>query len=303
MASIVSIPIEKGAKTWIDISDPSSEILNDLTVQHNLHPAFVRACLDPSHLPKFEQADDTTFIIVRAYDEESTDSAETVQTLTRKIAIFITSKVVLSIHRSDQQFIQDLRKIWIADGKSRSHQHLINNLLAQVVGSYNPLINQVSESLDSLEESVFRKKHPGELLEVAYRLKRRTSMVERLLRMTQEIIPSPPTRNSESPFALQLNDKVQRSLFSLDDIEIRLDQLLQLHLAIESHKTNDVMRVLTMFSVFFLPLTFIVGIYGMNFKFMPELEWKWGDPFAISLMIGVVCALYLLFKRKGWLER
>jgi magnesium transporter len=76
---------------------------------------------------------------------------------------------------------------------------------------------------------------------------------------------------------------------------------MNLYISFSAQKTNDVIRVLTVFSVFFLPLTFIVGIYGMNFKYMPELNSKWGYPITLLVMIGVTLSIYLWFKRKKWL--
>jgi magnesium transporter len=76
-----------------------------------------------------------------------------------------------------------------------------------------------------------------------------------------------------------------------------------MHVALSSHRTNEVMRVLTIFSAFFLPLTFIVGVYGMNFDFMPELHRRWAYPAVIGLMAGISAAIYTWFRRRGWLRR
>jgi magnesium transporter len=78
---------------------------------------------------------------------------------------------------------------------------------------------------------------------------------------------------------------------------------VQLAISVASQRTNEVIRVLTIFSVFFMPLTFIVGIYGMNFRTMPEIEWVWGYPFAWGIMISVTLAIGLWFKRRGWLGK
>ena len=86
-----------------------------------------------------------------------------------------------------------------------------------------------------------------------------------------------------------------------DQINEQINNLLSLYLSISAQRTNEVIRVLTIFSVFFMPLTFIVGIYGMNFKVMPEIDWQYGYAYAIVLMVAVTIAIYSWFKRKGWL--
>jgi magnesium transporter len=86
-----------------------------------------------------------------------------------------------------------------------------------------------------------------------------------------------------------------------DQINEQINNLLSLYLSISAQRTNEVIRVLTIFSVFFMPLTFIVGIYGMNFKVMPEIDWQYGYAYAIVLMVAITIAIYFWFKRKGWL--
>jgi magnesium transporter len=87
-----------------------------------------------------------------------------------------------------------------------------------------------------------------------------------------------------------------------DELLEEVNSLLSIQLALASHRTNEVVRVLTVFSVFFLPLTFIVGIYGMNFDFMPELRQRWGYPAVLAGMGAVTLAIYLWFRRRGWLR-
>jgi magnesium transporter len=87
-----------------------------------------------------------------------------------------------------------------------------------------------------------------------------------------------------------------------DELVEDVNNLLSIQLALASHRTNEVVRVLTVFSVFFLPLTFIVGVYGMNFKYMPELSERWGYPAVLAGMAVVTVAIYIWFRRRGWLR-
>jgi magnesium transporter len=90
--------------------------------------------------------------------------------------------------------------------------------------------------------------------------------------------------------------------FYADELLDDVNNLLSMHIALAAHRTNEVVRVLTIFSVFFLPLTFIVGVYGMNFRFMPELQHPWGYPVVLGAMGIVTLAIYLWFRSRGWLR-
>lgn len=303
MSNIISIPIEKGKKVWIDVINPTPTELAELSAKYELHQAFVQDCLDPSHLPKAERVGETTFVIARAFDEMSDETAETVQALTRKVAIFISPTMVMTVHRVDQLFIQRLREAWKETGQDRSQIHLVNSLLAKIVSSYSSFIDRTSEQADALEESVFRRARNKGLLEKSYSLKRMISIAERLIHMMEESMANLEGigRDRGAASVKELDDRIRRAIFLLDDLELRIDHLLQLYLAIESQKNNEVMRVLTLFSAFFLPLTFIAGIYGMNFAYMPELGWRTGYPYALALMVVVSIGIALWFRKKGWI--
>ena len=98
-----------------------------------------------------------------------------------------------------------------------------------------------------------------------------------------------------------LRESADAYLFWVDQMLEEVNLLLQVHLAMSSKRTNEVMRVLTVFSAFFLPLTFIVGIYGMNFQYMPELAQHWGYPAVLLAMAGIAAAIWLWFRRRGWM--
>lgn len=98
-----------------------------------------------------------------------------------------------------------------------------------------------------------------------------------------------------------LLERLERYLALTEALRDTSNDVLNTHISLASHRTNEVMRILTIFSVFFLPLTFIVGVYGMNFVYMPEIKWGHGYPFTWVLMIGITVRIYILFKRKKWL--
>jgi magnesium transporter len=115
----------------------------------------------------------------------------------------------------------------------------------------------------------------------------------------QKLVPaSEPT----APLYQDLRENAESMHFYADELVEDVNNLLSIQLALASHRTNEVVRVLTVFSVFFLPLTFIVGVYGMNFHYMPELRERWGYPAVLVGMGLVTLVIYLWFRRRGWLK-
>jgi magnesium transporter len=124
-------------------------------------------------------------------------------------------------------------------------------------------------------------------------------MLSHTLDVVQRLVPaSEPT----APLFQDLRENAESMYSYAEELVEDVNNLLSIQLALASHRTNEVVRVLTVFSVFFLPLTFIVGIYGMNFEFMPELRQRWGYPAVIIAMLLVTFSIYLWFRRRGWLR-
>ena len=108
--------------------------------------------------------------------------------------------------------------------------------------------------------------------------------------------------HKRNPFYEDMRDFYLRLETDTDDLQENITQLLNLYISLASQKTNDVMRILTVFSAFFLPLTFIVGVYGMNFQFMPELQWSFGYGYAVLLMVSSAVVPMWYFRKRGWLK-
>jgi len=120
MSILTELPIANNTSKWIDIIDPSQKELTQLARQYGLHPVHVKNCLDANHLPKYEETGDSVFILVRAYDAASQAEASTVQGLTRRVALFIKPGVLLTFHRKDQLWIEQLRSKWKLTGSANT---------------------------------------------------------------------------------------------------------------------------------------------------------------------------------------
>lgn len=140
------------------------------------------------------------------------------------------------------------------------------------------------------------------LLKEAYYMKSKMFLMKRMIRMTLDSWNKVISTDSEmTAWQQEIKDTADDLLFYVDDFLEGINHLLTMHVSIEGQKTSEVMRVLAVFSALFLPLNLIAGIYGMNFRHMPELENPWGYPSAILMMLIVAFSVFMWFKKKGWL--
>lgn len=296
--------VEAKGIRWVDITAPSRMDLLTLAIEFALPPTVVEDCLDPEHLPKFERFGDATFVILRARDLSAPDDASTIQELTRKVAVFYRADFLLTVHRADLSEIAEVRRRHAAggEGKEVTLSRLLVDVVEATLASYEPSLERTQEQLDAFEAGVFEDQLPAPTLRDAFHLKRRVALSQRILRQTNVVLSKVAADGDVSAALFQdMRESAEAIQFWTDQLLDEVNQLLQLHLSMSSRKTNEVMRILTVFSAFFLPLTFIVGIYGMNFLHMPELAEPLGYPIALLGMAAVAGGIYVWFRRKGWL--
>jgi magnesium transporter len=310
--------VEKGEPrfVWLDVVDPTTDELTELVKDFGLHPLSVNDCLEPEHLPKHEAFENHTFLILRAVDESAPKTADTVQALTRKIALFYGPSFLITIHRKDQPWLTALQQRCLVGlptkQASRSEgiqAHLLAQLFNAALDTYQRPLEAIESRLDQFDTKVFEgREEPGpgfraELREI-HLMRRQVTLCKRLLLRTVDVTQrlAPGTGRAATLFR-DVQENAEGYHFYADELLDDVNTLLSVQLALASHRTSEVMRVLTVFSVFFLPLTFIVGVYGMNFEFMPELRERWGYP-AVLVFMGIVTLLiYRWFHRSGWLKR
>lgn len=286
---------------WIDILQPSAEELHAIAKEYGIHEAFINDALQPEHLPKYEPLDKTSFFILRYYAPDEKEEADTIQELTDKVAIFMNDTLVITIHKYDAPFIDDLKKELIDSRQCRGTFHLLNRLTKAVFQSYETPALELAKRIDYYETKTFLKKNPPPILKGLYHVKRKIEVSRRLLILSRDILERIDDPAHRDPDTSDTRDLYVRMLTLFDSMSENANQLLTIYFSISSHRINEIIRVLTIFSVFFMPLTFIVGVYGMNFDFMPELHWRSGYPLVMLFMGIVVVAIYIWFKRKGWL--
>jgi magnesium transporter len=287
--------------TWIDVSMPSDAELKSLALQYSLPLTAVSDCLQSDHLPKVEQIGEYTFAIFRVYDVQADENAGSFQKLTRKIAVFYTKDFLLTIHRSPTQIIENVAQKYIGNPLAQSPFEVVCKLYKNVLESFQTPLQLIDREIDVYEERIFLKKRIPDLLKNLYAIKRKTYLIKRLNLINKMVIELMPLNHHKPPFYGDLHDCFIGHETLTDEIYDSIQSLLNLYLTISSQKTNEVMRILTAFSAFFLPLTFIVGVYGMNFDYMPELHSVNGYPMVLLGMTAISIAIWIWFKRRAWL--
>jgi magnesium transporter len=281
---------------WYDVSAPSREELEELAKRYGLHYAQVNDCLQPGHLPKYEKMDDYSFIIFRINADAANKNADTVLEVTDKVAVFFSEKFVITVHKKEQPFLYRLGEAVVAN-KCQTTAQLLNQVIYMALITYEEPLTTLSKTVDHYEEVVFLRPKKISMLKGLYHLKRKIDLIRRMLILSYEIIDfvDSETGNVDTRDTRDQYVKLQHMFDALSE---NIHQLLNVYFSASSQRTNEIIRVLTIFSVFFLPLTFIVGVYGMNFKYMPEIGWKLGYPLAWVLM-GVVTVIIFLWLRGG----
>jgi magnesium transporter len=286
--------------TWIDITGPSLDDLSAVAEKYALNHHNLQDCLEPDHLPKFEEGDPFNFIILRKVLGEK-DKGTTIHSLTTKIAVFYDVDTIVTIHRVPHPDLFPACEQLMQTGKILSIDGFLLKIIAKVQQSFSHFAAELNTEIDETETRLFIKKQATESIENLYLLKRRAGLCKKLLLLTGEVVSAVQHRQKKSSELQDIRDsQIKLQLFYEQLSEDALN-LVSMYMSISANKSNEVMKVLTIFSAYFLPLTFIVGVYGMNFKVMPELEWTFGYPLVIGLMVLVFILIYTWFRRKKWL--
>ncbi len=291
---------------WLDITNPEAGELQAVADQYELPDALVRDCLEPTHLPKFEATSGLNFVILRVYATPKTTEADTIQELTTKIAVFYTADYLITVHRRAHPVLSQLKGVARAPGQECTTPAEVSIHLARyALNSFVQPALALNRELDDYEAEIFLKKEVPNALQGLYFLKRKASVARQLLMLTRDILTMLRRQTAAGTADAMLMQDTQDLQTKVETLYQQLDaaatNLMNLYLSLSSQRTNEAMRVLTVFSAFFLPLTFIAGIYGMNFQFMPELTWKLGYPGVLVSMVLIAAAIYVWFKRKNWI--
>jgi magnesium transporter len=296
---------EKPTVTWINVDGLQVEILEKLGECYGLHPLVLEDILNTDQRPKMEDYDEYLYIVLKAlsYNEKS-NGIETEQ-----ISLILGSNFVFSFQEREGDTFHPIRDR-IRNNKGRIRKmgadYLAYTLLDSIIDNYFVILERLGEQIEILEEKLVTQPTP-ETLRIIHSLKREMIFLRKAVWPFREVIGN--LERGESSLVKEftrvyLRDVYDHTIQTMDTIETYRDMvsgMLDIYLSSVSNRLNAVMKVLTIIATIFMPLTFIAGIYGMNFKYMPELEWPWGYPLIWLIMVGIGVFMLLYFRKKRWL--
>ena len=278
--------------TWIDILNPDKSQITELSAQYGLDFFQIKDSLEIGHLPKIENYADYAFIILRAFTGDMTERQTNINKITNKVAFFVSEKRLITIRRAEFSFFSEYNPECV------HVEELLVFLMRKMVQTYNDPIAFLAKKVELLEHTVFVRTNHKISLEDLYYHKAQSRIAKKVLQYSQIVVNQIVVREKFKPGLQDIKDQVLGLIHSSDEVIDDTSNLLNTYLSINAQKSNDVMKLLTVFSAFFLPLTFIVGVYGMNFDNMPELRHEYGYFAVMGFMLIIVIWIYIWFKRR-----
>ena len=278
--------------TWIDIENANKKELEVIASKYNLNYFLIKDALDIGHLPKYEQLHQHDFFIFRAYTSNVRLNIDEIGEMSNKIAFFIFDDKLITIHRAHFPFLN------LEEEKDIKISEFFLKIVGCMIDSFKTPTIEISDKITEIEKTIFLKDYRAVLIEELYYIKTQSRILKKILSITEATILKSQDKYKISYIYQDIQDTLLNLLTVNEESVDNSTHLMNTYLSLSDQKNNEVVRLLTIFSVFFLPLNFIAGVYGMNFLFMPELSWKLGYAFALCLMAIVVVVIYLWFRRK-----
>jgi magnesium transporter len=281
---------------WLDMQKPKKEMLTSDSLPFPVEINLLEDALEHGHLPKLEKQGQHLFIILRAFSVEPKHIAADVAKLTNKIAFLVNDKLLITIHQKPFTFLDQL-----ADKQFESTEDLMLEIIGLMLETFEAPLNWLSEKMDVSEQEIFLHHQEKVSLNSLYFQKAKARICRKVLQLSQNVLNQLEVKPENKSKLQDLKETTLSYQLHFDEIVEDAHALMHTHMSLSAQKSNEVMKLLTVFSAFFLPLTFIVGVYGMNFEFMPELQWKLGYFSTWGIMIGISIVIFLWFKRKKFI--
>ncbi len=295
---------EDGDFVWLGVHEPTEVELEELAVAFGLHPLAVEDAVHAHQRPKLERYDESLFLILKTlwYVDED-DAVET-----GEIHMFVGADFVVTVRHGTGSELHTARRHLESKESVLTHgpSAVVYAVCDTVVDGYIGVVESLQEDVDEVEESVFSTARTDDSVRI-YTLKREIAEVRRAVMPLREPMrrfasgSEQGIEDEAAPFFRDVADHLTRAAEGVDTLDGLLSTAFDAHLARISVQQNDDMRKISAGVGLVVVPTLIAGVYGMNFQHMPELGWYWGYPFALGLMVLSSVALWVFFKKSGWL--
>ena len=288
---------------WVALRDPSPQELDQMQEEFGLHELAVEDARHGHQRPKIEGYDDSLFAVLHLLDYADGELRK------GEVSIFVGKNFVLSVRSHADQNFHAVRE------RCEHEAHLLQQgagfvfyaLMDTIVDRYFPIIDALESELEEIEGRIFAKGGARANIEALYDLKRKVTVIKHAVAPLMEAIGrligawSPAITTGCREYLRDVLDHLTRINTSLDTIRDTIGTAIQVNLSMVTIEENEVNKRLAAWAGIFAAATALAGIWGMNFKAMPELDWEYGYPFALTAIASVSSILYWRFKRAGWL--
>ncbi|SDE53768.1 CorA family divalent cation transporter [Riemerella columbipharyngis] len=298
----IKILFQTESVEWIDVKAPTREDLHTLHSKYNINRMLLEDTIDPNHFPKYEEVDGIKFFLTRENVRLERKTLNGINDISTKLGFFLVEKTIITVHRIKSKSISELQGE-IAQKqnlyKTITPEKLALKLALKVMKSYDDESKKLMSNIDKIETDIFLKnKSQYNPIRPLYKIKRKAGLNMRILSMSSGWISSFRKLNLEDVEIMDLIDKQNDVIQDFDHINNQTANLISMYIALSDQKANQVMKLLAIYSVYFLPITFIAGVYGMNFEIMPELHTRYGYFITLGGMLLIVLATFIYIRRK-----
>ena len=297
---------ETATVTWINVDGVhDASVIEKLGAHFDIHPLVLEDIMTTTQRPKTEDLGTALYVVLRMieYDEERA------ATTADQLSLVLGPNYVLTFQETPGDCLDPVRAR-IRGGKGRIRRlgpdYLAYAVTDAVVDNYFSVLEKLGVRIDDLEEQLIAEPR-RELLGEIHGLKREMIELRKSVWPLREVVSglerseSPLIQESTGVFLRDLYDHAIQVIDTVESFREMLSSMVETYLSSLSNRMNEIMKVLTIISTIFIPITFLVGLYGMNFVHMPEIGWRWGYAFVWALILGSVGAMFAFFRKKRWL--
>ncbi len=298
---------DKPGITWINIDGVhQTEIIEAIGAHFGIHSLVLEDIVNTTHRPKMEDLENYIFIVLKMLYYEGNENEITAE----QVSLIIGADFVISFQEKEGDTFDPIRKrLRNNSGRIRKKgaDYLAYSLMDTIVDNYFVILEKIGEKIEEIEEEELLENPSRETVHVIHSLKREMIQLRRSvwpLREVTGVLERGESKLIHKSTRIYLRDLYDHTIQVIDTIENSRDMLsglLDIYLSSMSNRMNNVMKVLTLIATIFMPLTFIAGIYGMNFANMPELHWRYGYPGVLIAMLASGLSMVIYFKAKKWL--
>lgn len=286
---------------WMDFNNPTEEEISLLDNYFHFHHLSIEDCVYSLNSPKLDYYEDYNFFVLNALDQNTLVPVE--------VSLFVGSNYIVSYHGADSSEIDEAWRRVLANEKNwdKGSSYIAHQILDEIVDNFFPAVYKIEDRLNEIDSKVVKTTSHSlidEIFDIRNDLLKLRRIINSMRDLLYRILNSQRLEgfNEHKMYFSDIYDHLVKLSTMVDSNKEMTSDIRDNYMSINSSRMNKNMMVLTVMTTIFIPLTFIAGVYGMNFENMPELTWKYGYFAVLIVMVIIAIEMFLWFKRKGWFD-